>query len=175
MMTAAAAAVGDAATIRRDPRGTLLPGRAQLAVAKAAVAGAVAPALTGDQTGQAINRTRCYPLSILVDIGDDRRTRSATGYPVHKPGWPRAAPVTSCHSRLAIGRIGNLYVLAGRWLVGRGGLGVASRSGRPRSACRVYASLRLRCPGPRRHLTAAVSQVRRYDSTHPRAGSAACR
>lgn len=31
MMTAAAAAVGDAAIIRRDPRGTLLPDRAQLA------------------------------------------------------------------------------------------------------------------------------------------------
>jgi malic enzyme len=30
MMTAAAAAVGDAATIRRDPHGTLLPDRAQL-------------------------------------------------------------------------------------------------------------------------------------------------
>jgi malate dehydrogenase (oxaloacetate-decarboxylating) len=70
MMTAAAAAVGDAATIRRDPHGTLLPDRAQLAgtaaavasaVAKAAVADAVAPALTDDQTGQAINRTRCLP------------------------------------------------------------------------------------------------------------------
>jgi malate dehydrogenase (oxaloacetate-decarboxylating) len=70
MMTAAAAAVGDAAIIRRDPHGTLLPARAQLAgtaaavasaVAKAAVADAVAPALTDDQTGQAINRTRCLP------------------------------------------------------------------------------------------------------------------
>jgi malate dehydrogenase (oxaloacetate-decarboxylating) len=67
MMTAAAAAVGDAATIRRDPHGTLLPDRAQLAgtatavasaVAKAAVADAVAPALTDDQIDQAINRTR---------------------------------------------------------------------------------------------------------------------
>jgi malate dehydrogenase (oxaloacetate-decarboxylating) len=70
MMTAAAAAVGAAATIRHDPRGTLLPGRAQLAdtaavvasaVAKAAVADAVAPALTDDQIDQAINRTRWLP------------------------------------------------------------------------------------------------------------------
>ena len=70
MMTAAAAAVGDAATIRHDPHGTLLPDRAQLAdiatavaraVAKAAVADAVAPALTDDQIGQAIHRTRWLP------------------------------------------------------------------------------------------------------------------
>jgi malate dehydrogenase (oxaloacetate-decarboxylating) len=70
MMTAAATAVGDAATIRRDPHGTLLPDRAQLpgtatavarAVAKAAVADAVAPALTDDQIDQAIDRTRWLP------------------------------------------------------------------------------------------------------------------
>ena len=70
MMTAAATAVGDAATIRHDPHGTLLPDRAQLAgtatavaraVAKAAVADAVAPALTDDQIDQAIDRTRWLP------------------------------------------------------------------------------------------------------------------
>jgi malate dehydrogenase (oxaloacetate-decarboxylating) len=70
MMTAAATAVGDAATIRHDPHGTLLPDRAQLAgtatavaraVAKAAVADAVAPALTHDQIDQAIDRTRRLP------------------------------------------------------------------------------------------------------------------
>jgi malate dehydrogenase (oxaloacetate-decarboxylating) len=70
MMTAAAAAVSDAATIRRDPHGTLLPARAHLAdtatavasaVAKAAVADAVAPALTDDQVDQAIHRTRWLP------------------------------------------------------------------------------------------------------------------
>jgi malate dehydrogenase (oxaloacetate-decarboxylating) len=70
MITAAAVAVGDAATIRRDPHGTLLPDRAQLAdtarvvasaVAKAAVADAVAPALTDDQIDQAIQRTRWLP------------------------------------------------------------------------------------------------------------------
>jgi malate dehydrogenase (oxaloacetate-decarboxylating) len=70
MMTAAAAAVGDAATIRHDPHGTLLPDRAQLAgiatvvagaVARAAVADAVAPALTDDQIDQAIHRTRWLP------------------------------------------------------------------------------------------------------------------
>ncbi len=70
MMTAAAAAVGDAATIRHDPHGTLLPDRAQLAgtatavaraVAKAAVADAVAPALTDDQIDRAIDRTRWLP------------------------------------------------------------------------------------------------------------------
>jgi malate dehydrogenase (oxaloacetate-decarboxylating) len=70
MMTTAAAAVGDAATIRRDPHGTLLPDRAQLAdtatvvasaVAKAAVADAVAPALTDDQIDQAIRRARWRP------------------------------------------------------------------------------------------------------------------
>jgi malate dehydrogenase (oxaloacetate-decarboxylating) len=70
MMTAAAAAVGDAATIRHDPHGTLLPDRAQLAgtatavaraVAKAAVADAVAPALNDDQIDRAIDRTRWRP------------------------------------------------------------------------------------------------------------------
>src|SRR6476646_964114 len=70
MMTAAAAAVSDAATIRHDRHGTLLPDRAQLAgtatavaraVAKAAVADAVAPALTDDQIDQAIDRTRWLP------------------------------------------------------------------------------------------------------------------
>jgi malate dehydrogenase (oxaloacetate-decarboxylating) len=70
MLAAAAAAVGDAATIRSDPHGTLLPDRARLAdtatvvaraVAKAAVADAVAPALTDDEIDQAINRTRWLP------------------------------------------------------------------------------------------------------------------
>ncbi len=70
MLAAAAAAVGDAATIRADPHGTLLPDRARLAdtakvvaraVAKAAVADAVAPALTDDEIDQAINRTRWLP------------------------------------------------------------------------------------------------------------------
>ena len=70
MITAAAAVVGDAATIRSDPHGTLLPDRAQLAdsarmvasaVAKAAVADAVAPALSDDQIDQAIHRTRWLP------------------------------------------------------------------------------------------------------------------
>jgi len=70
MMTAAAAAVGDAASIRHDPHGTLLPDRVQLvgtatavarAVAKAAVADAVAPALTDDQIDRAIDRTRWLP------------------------------------------------------------------------------------------------------------------
>jgi malate dehydrogenase (oxaloacetate-decarboxylating) len=70
MMTAAAAAVGEAATIRHDPHGTLLPDRAQLAgtatavagaVARAAVADAVAPALTDHQIDQAIGRTRWLP------------------------------------------------------------------------------------------------------------------
>ena len=85
MMTAAAAAVGDAATIRHDPYGTLLPDRAQLAgtatavaraVARAAVADAVAPALTHDQIDQAIDRTRWLPryqalsTSVLIDLRD---------------------------------------------------------------------------------------------------------
>jgi malate dehydrogenase (oxaloacetate-decarboxylating) len=70
MITAAAAAVGDAATIRRDPRGTLLPDRARLAdtarlvagaVARAAVADGVAPALTDDQIERAIHRARWLP------------------------------------------------------------------------------------------------------------------
>src|SRR3984885_4747165 len=70
MITAAATAVGDAATIRRDPHGTLLPDHAELpdtarvvasAGAKAAVADAVAPALTDDQIDQAIQRTRWLP------------------------------------------------------------------------------------------------------------------
>ncbi len=70
MLAAAAAAVGNAATIRSDPHGTLLPDRARLAdtatvvaraVAKAAVADAVAPALTDDEIDRAINRTRWLP------------------------------------------------------------------------------------------------------------------
>ena len=70
MLTAAAAAVGAAATIRLDPHGTLLPGRAELAsvatvvasaVGRAAVADGVAPGLTGDQIDQAIGRTRWLP------------------------------------------------------------------------------------------------------------------
>ncbi len=70
MLAAAAAAVGDTATIRSDPHGTLLPDRARLAdtatvvaraVAKAAVADAVAPALTDDEIDQAIDRTRWLP------------------------------------------------------------------------------------------------------------------
>jgi malate dehydrogenase (oxaloacetate-decarboxylating) len=70
MITAAAAAVGDAATIRSDLHGTLLPDRAQLAdtarvvaraVAKAAIADAVAPALTDDQIDRAIHRTKWLP------------------------------------------------------------------------------------------------------------------
>jgi malic enzyme len=44
MMTAAAAAVSDAATIRRDPHGKLLPDRAHLADTATAVASAVAKA-----------------------------------------------------------------------------------------------------------------------------------
>jgi malate dehydrogenase (oxaloacetate-decarboxylating) len=70
MIAAAAAAVGDAATIRREPHGSLLPDRAQLAdtarvvaraVAKAAVADGVAPALSDDQIDQAIERTKWLP------------------------------------------------------------------------------------------------------------------
>jgi malate dehydrogenase (oxaloacetate-decarboxylating) len=70
MITAAAAAVGDAATILRDPHGTLLPDHAQLAdtarvvasaVAKAAVADGVAPALTDEEIEHAIDRTRWLP------------------------------------------------------------------------------------------------------------------
>jgi malate dehydrogenase (oxaloacetate-decarboxylating) len=69
MMTAAAAVSG-AATIRRDPHGTVLPGQAHLtdtatvvasAVTKAAVADAAAPALTNDQIDQAVGRTRWLP------------------------------------------------------------------------------------------------------------------
>ena len=70
MMTAAATAVGDAAPIRHDPHGMLLPDRAHLAdtatvvagaVARAAVADGVAAALTDDQIDQAIRRTRWLP------------------------------------------------------------------------------------------------------------------
>ena len=69
MMTAAAAVSG-AATIRRDPHGTLLPGRAQLTdtatvvasvVTKAEVANAVAPALIDDQIDRPFGRTRWLP------------------------------------------------------------------------------------------------------------------
>jgi len=70
MMTAAAAAVADSAPIHHDPHGMLLPDRARLAdtatvvagaVARAAVADAVAPALTEDQIDQIIHRTRWLP------------------------------------------------------------------------------------------------------------------
>ena len=67
--TTAAAAVGDAATIRHDPHGTstrqavyaCTATAVASAVAKAAVADAVAPALTDDQIDQAIDRTRWLP------------------------------------------------------------------------------------------------------------------
>jgi malate dehydrogenase (oxaloacetate-decarboxylating) len=70
MLTAAARAVAAAAPSHHDPHGILLPGRAQLAdtallvaaaVAGAAVASGDAPALTADQIGQAIHRTRWLP------------------------------------------------------------------------------------------------------------------
>ena len=70
MMTAAATAVGQQATIHHDGQGMLLPERSQLvdtatavaqAVARAAVAGKVAPELTGDQIDAAIHRTRWTP------------------------------------------------------------------------------------------------------------------
>ena len=56
MMTAAAAAVGEAATIRHDPHGTLLPGRAQLAEMATVVAGAVAKAAVADAVAPALDR-----------------------------------------------------------------------------------------------------------------------
>jgi len=115
MMTAAAAAVGAAATIRHDPHGTLLPDRAQLAgtatavataVAKAAVADAVAPALTDDQIDQAIDRTRWQPryqwrLPCRDPVGDGADDDVGAGaqhgrqeqpplvlqYPVTPPAW----------------------------------------------------------------------------------------
>ena len=67
MLTAAATALGGAATIHDGPRGTLLPDRAHLAdtatvvaavVARAAIADAVAPALPEDQIDQVIRRAR---------------------------------------------------------------------------------------------------------------------
>jgi malate dehydrogenase (oxaloacetate-decarboxylating) len=70
MMTATAAAVGDAATIRHDPHGALLPGCGDLAgtatavaraVARAAVAEAVAPALSEEQIDKAIDLARWVP------------------------------------------------------------------------------------------------------------------
>jgi malate dehydrogenase (oxaloacetate-decarboxylating) len=70
MMTAAATAVSGQAPIQRDPHGMLLPERARLvdtatavaqAVARAAVAGKVAPQLTGEQIDAAIDRTRWHP------------------------------------------------------------------------------------------------------------------
>jgi malate dehydrogenase (oxaloacetate-decarboxylating) len=71
MMTAAATAIGAGATIHRDPQGTLLPDRADLAstatavasaVARAAVADGVAPALSEDQIDHVIRRTRWLPV-----------------------------------------------------------------------------------------------------------------
>jgi malate dehydrogenase (oxaloacetate-decarboxylating) len=70
MMAAAARAVAAAAPSHHDPHGMLLPDGAQLAdtaiivaaaVAEAAVADAAAPALTADQIGHAIHRTRWLP------------------------------------------------------------------------------------------------------------------
>ena len=70
MLTAAAAAIGAGATIHCDPHGTLLPDRADLAdtatavataVARAAVADGVAPALSEDQIDHLIQRTRWLP------------------------------------------------------------------------------------------------------------------
>ena len=70
MLTAAAAAIGQAATILHDKRGMLLPDRAQLpatatavarAVARAAVADGVAPPLGEEQIDRAVLRTRWAP------------------------------------------------------------------------------------------------------------------
>ena len=70
MMTAAATAISAGATIRCDPHGTLLPGRADLAdtatavaraVARAAIDDGVAPALSEDQIDHVIRRTRWQP------------------------------------------------------------------------------------------------------------------
>ena len=70
MMTAAATAIGAGATIHRDPHGTLLPDRADLAdtatavataVARAAVTDGVASALSEDQIDHVIRRTRWLP------------------------------------------------------------------------------------------------------------------
>ncbi|MGO9219867.1 MAG: NAD-dependent malic enzyme [Streptosporangiaceae bacterium] len=67
MMTAAASAIGGAATIHDDAHGMLLPDRADLAetatavartVARAAVADGVAPRLTGAQIDDVVQRTR---------------------------------------------------------------------------------------------------------------------
>ena len=70
MMTAAAAAVCGQATLRPSAGGALLPGGDQLVatatevareVARAAVAGRVAPPLTGEEIDMAIERTRWVP------------------------------------------------------------------------------------------------------------------
>jgi malate dehydrogenase (oxaloacetate-decarboxylating) len=70
MMTAAAAAVSGQASIHRDQRGTILPDQAHLvdtatavarAVGRAAVAGGVAPDLSGTQIDEAIERARWRP------------------------------------------------------------------------------------------------------------------
>jgi malate dehydrogenase (oxaloacetate-decarboxylating) len=70
MMTAAATAVGQQATIDHEGQGMLLPERSHLvatatavaqAVARAAVADKVAPELTGEQIDAAIQRTRWTP------------------------------------------------------------------------------------------------------------------
>jgi len=70
MMTAAATAVSGQASIHRDQRGTILPDQAHLvdtatavarAVGRAAVAGGVAPDLSGTQIDEAIERARWRP------------------------------------------------------------------------------------------------------------------
>jgi malate dehydrogenase (oxaloacetate-decarboxylating) len=70
MMTAAAVAVGELATIHGNPGGALLPDRTQLAdtatvvaraVARAAVADGAAPPLDADGIDAAIEATRWYP------------------------------------------------------------------------------------------------------------------
>ena len=70
MMTAAATAICEQATIHHDAEGMLLPEPSRLvetatavarAVARAAVDGGVAPQLSGEQIDQAIDRTRWAP------------------------------------------------------------------------------------------------------------------
>ena len=70
MMTAAASAVCEQATIHHDAEGMLLPERTRLvdtatavarAVARAAVADKVAPELTGEEIDQAIQQTHWTP------------------------------------------------------------------------------------------------------------------
>ena len=79
MMTAAAAAIGQAATILHDKRGMLLPDRAQLPATATAVARAVARAAVADGVAPAAQRGADRPGRAADPVGPPVSSRLTGG------------------------------------------------------------------------------------------------